>query len=291
VRCPLRVVDERVPVALLLEGGGVSVTLVLRDGLGLVPADQRRDRFVQNTAAAGGAGRRRVARATALFPAAGPKSSPPNRLVVVKVVGVDGTRGGWIAIALDDGCFAGDYFLDPIETDFEELADAGVIAIDVPIGFGPHQADVAARGFLNGAASTVFSTPTRDVLTVPFGPGLGVSAQAHALGPRILHVTRLAESDARIYEVHPEVSFRAMNDGRPLAHRKKSAGGALERVELLRKTGIELVDLDASANAPLDDVLDAAAAAWSAHRIANGSARTLPSPPEDVDGRAVAIWY
>ena len=61
-----------------------------------------------------------------------------------------------------------------------------------------------------------------------------MSAQAHALGPRILHVTRLAESDARIYEVHPEVSFRAMNGGRPLAYRKKWAGGALERIELLR---------------------------------------------------------
>lgn len=209
----------------------------------------------------------------------------------MRVVGVDGTSRGWVAIALDDGRFAEDYVLRPIETDFEELQDATVIAIDVPIGFGPRKADVTARAFLSGAASTVFNTPTREVLARPFGPGLGVSAQAHALGPRILHVTRLAESDTRIYEVHPEVSFRAMNGGRPLAHRKKWAGGALERVELLRTVGIELGNLGAAASAPLDDVLDAAAAAWSANRIANGIARSLPSPPEEVDGRAAAIWY
>ena len=67
-----------------------------------------------------------------------------------------------------------------------------------------------------------------------------MSAQAYALGPRILHVTRLAEEDSRVHEVHPEVTFRAMNDARPLQDRKKSAGGALERIDLLRRHGIEL---------------------------------------------------
>jgi predicted RNase H-like nuclease len=208
------------------------------------------------------------------------------------VVGVDGTKGGWVGIALDrDGRVAADLVLRPIRSDFRELREASVIAVDVPIGFGPRQADGAARRFLAGAASTVFTTPTRAVLEVPFGPGLGVSAQSHALGPRIIHVTELALADNRIYEVHPEVSFRAMNRGRPLQHRKKSSGGALERIELLRRQGIELSRLDVSSSAPLDDVLDAAAAAWSAYRIAAGTARSLPDEPEPVGGRAIAIWY
>jgi predicted RNase H-like nuclease len=42
---------------------------------------------------------------------------------------------------------------------------------------------------------------------------------------------------------------------------------------------------------PLDDVLDAAAVAWTANRIAVGIASTLPDPPEQVGGRRVAIWY
>jgi predicted RNase H-like nuclease len=205
----------------------------------------------------------------------------------VRVAGVDGTKGGWVAVELEDGRFLKDRLLRPVETDFSELAHAEVIAIDVPIGFGPRQADGEARAFLRGAASTVFTTPTRRLLEAPFGPGLGISAQAHALGPRILHVTQLAESDPRIREVHPEVSFRAMNEGRPLRYRKRSAGGALERIALLQRRGIVIETLGESASAPLDDVLDAAAAAWSAARISRGEASSLPDPPDS----GVAIWY
>jgi hypothetical protein len=57
---------------------------------------------------------------------------------LLRVVGIDGASGGWVAIALDDGRFAEDYVLRPIETDFEELQDTTVIAIDVP--------SVSARG-------------------------------------------------------------------------------------------------------------------------------------------------
>jgi predicted RNase H-like nuclease len=209
----------------------------------------------------------------------------------VRVAGVDGTKGGWVAVVLDDGHFDSDHLLLPVACDFTELADVEVIAVDVPIGFGPRRADAAARAFLSGAASTVFTTPPRELLEQPFGPGLGLSAQSHALGPRIIHVTECANSDARLREVHPEVSFRAMNDRRPLLNRKKSAGGALERIDLLRRHGIELIELSAARMVPLDDVLDAAAAAWSAQRIATGNAESLPRPPEMVDGRAVAIWY
>jgi predicted RNase H-like nuclease len=209
----------------------------------------------------------------------------------MRVAGVDGTKNGWVAVVLEDGRFAADLVISPIESSFNELHDAEVVAIDVPIGFGPRAADVEARKFLTGAASTVFSTPSRELLERPYGPGFGISAQAHALGPRILHVTNLAQTDDRIREVHPEVSFRAMNNGRPLSYRKKSAGGALERIALLRRHGIEMDELHETATAPLDDVLDAAAAAWSAQRIALGIAETLPGPPEGVDGMTLCIWY
>jgi predicted RNase H-like nuclease len=81
-----------------------------------------------------------------------------------------------------------------------------------------------------------------------------------------------------------------MNDCRPLVWRKKSAGGVVERLELLKRHGIEFGDLGAAAAAPMDDVLDAAACAWSAHRIAAGDAVSLPDPPQQLDGLDVAIW-
>jgi predicted RNase H-like nuclease len=207
------------------------------------------------------------------------------------VAGIDGTKGGWVAIALENGVFVHDLLIDEIESYFDMFASVDVLAIDVPIGFGPRGADSAARSYLKGSASTVFTTLPEDTLERPFGPGLGVSAQTHALGRRIVHVTRLAQSDARIHEIHPEVSFRIMNNGQPLRYRKKTTGGMFERIELLKKQGIEVGTLTETAKAPLDDVLDAAAAAWSAHRIALGCAGSLPAPPELVDGRHICIWY
>lgn len=207
------------------------------------------------------------------------------------MAGVDGTKGGWVAVVLEDGRFAGDHVLRPVKADFRELGDAEVIAVDIPIGFGPRRADAAARKLLTGAASTVFPTPGREILERPFGPGLGVSAQAHALGARILHMTELARSDPRIREVHPEVSFRAMNGGRPGPAPQEVGRRRLERLKLLRRDGIELDRLNNAASAPLDDVLDAGAAAWSAHRIASGRAESLPDPPEVIEGQLVAIWF
>ena len=178
------------------------------------------------------------------------------------------------------------------ETAFGELADAEVVAIDVPIGLGPDRvADRLARDALRGAASTVFSTPSREVLEQKFRPGLGVSAQAHALGRRILHVTELAPTDPRLHEAHPELSFRTMNGGEPLRYRKKQAGGVFERLALLQREGIDLSDLGDAARVPIDDVLDAAACAWTAHRIGTGEASSLPDPPDERDDLRVAIWF
>jgi predicted RNase H-like nuclease len=207
------------------------------------------------------------------------------------VAGLDGTKGGWVAVVLDDGVVVRTALITPIASDLGSLADASVIAIDVPIGFGPRRADAAARAYLSGAASTVFTTPSREVLEKPFGPGLGVSAQSHALGERILHLTALAATDPRIREVHPEVSFRKMNGNTSLRYTKKSAGGALERLDLLRSQGIDLSDPGEAGLAPLNDLLDAAAAAWTAFRLARGLGRSLPDPPEVKDGLLVAIWY
>ncbi len=118
-----------------------------------------------------------------------------------------------------------------------------------------------------------------------------LSQQAWALLPKIREVDALATADDRIYEVHPEVSFRAM--ARVELPRKKSWEGAQRRRDLLAAEGIVLPsDLGDAGRAAVDDVLDAAAAAWTANRIARGDAATLPDPPEpSYDGREVAIWY
>ena len=59
---------------------------------------------------------------------------------------------------------------------------------------------------------------------------------------------------------------------------------------LLQKRGINIDrgTLGKAAMVPLDDLLDAAACAWTAARK---DAVSLPSPPEALGGLRVAIWY
>jgi predicted RNase H-like nuclease len=231
-----------------------------------------------------------------------------SQLPAAEVVGVDGCPGGWVAILLRGRAAAGAGFFAAGFADLLATIPTGaLVAVDIPIGLperGWRKADAAARQFLRGQASSVFSTPPRPVVEAPNYQeanrrcreltGQGLSRQAFALAAKILDVDRSrAEVGARLYEVHPEVSFRALATT-PLQAGKRTWTGHMQRRALLEQAGIVVpADLGAAGRmAGVDDVLDAAVAAWSAQRIAAGIARSLPDPPErDAEGRAVAIWY
>ncbi|HWC10095.1 MAG TPA: DUF429 domain-containing protein, partial [Acidimicrobiales bacterium] len=123
--------------------------------------------------------------------------------------------------------------------------------------------------------------------------GTGISQQAYALRRKILEVERwLPSSPCPVYEVHPEVSFAVLL-GAPARASKKTWAGMSERRHALEAAGISLDGIDsvAAVRASVDDMLDAAVAAWSAARIARGAARSFPDPPAlDASGRQVAIW-
>jgi len=210
-------------------------------------------------------------------------------------IGVDGCKAGWIAIEIDDSGFVGAHLASTIA----DVTVADVVAIDIPIGLtdGPRQADIAARSRAS-RSSSVFSTPRRELLEAATyaearaiaarrgGPSL--SSQAYRLGPKILEVDAwLVSAGCRVAEVHPEVSFVQMNGGHKLAWSKKSWNGMRERASLLRTEGVVVPDdLGAAGAAGIDDVLDAAAAAWTARRIHHGEAERYP--PASADG--TAIW-
>jgi predicted RNase H-like nuclease len=222
----------------------------------------------------------------------------------VRVVGLDACLGGWLRVVLEDGRFhEGALFTNTKEV-LDACGDASVVAIDIPIGVPTREAraaDVAARRFVGRMRSSVFPTPPRllldqpsyeDALRVAAEAGIpGLSKQSWGLRERIVEVEQLVLRHEDIIEVHPEVSFAAMNGG-PLTYGKRSWNGANERSGLLTDEGIEAPSrLEAIRSAPGDDVLDAAAASWSAHRRALGLARTLPEEPPMHGGRPVAIWY
>jgi cystathionine gamma-synthase len=209
-----------------------------------------------------------------------------------RVAGVDGYRGGWVAVVLDaSGSRA------VTTRHFAEIAalEVDVIAVDIPIGIPASEraADFEARKVVGPRASSVFTTPPRAALEAPTfaeavararsRTGKGISQQAYALRHRILEVDAFAENDERIVEIHPEVSFAALAAA-ALEHSKRTAEGLAERRELLARAGIDVPQAPA---VPEADLLDAAVAAWSARRYLRGEATPLP---EHHEGRIGAIW-
>lgn len=218
---------------------------------------------------------------------------------MTNVLGVDACKSGWVAVEIDDAGFVAAHLGRTIDDVHATTSHVAVIAIDIPIGLlnvGTREADVAARSRATNA-STVFSTPPRSLLTAPTYTearalaaelgGKSLSSQAYWLGPKILEVDAwLAKEPRRAFEVHPEVSFVELA-GRKLRRGKKTWAGARERSELLRSAGIVVPDdLGEAGDAGVDDILDAAVAAWTARRIARDKA--VRYPPESSDG--TAIW-
>jgi predicted RNase H-like nuclease len=98
----------------------------------------------------------------------------------------------------------------------------------------------------------------------------------------------VAKRDKRLVEVHPEVSFCEMA-GATLEDPKLTWNGQRRRLELLRGEGIELPPyLSDAADVPPADLIDAAAAAWSARRVARETAK--PFPKDYTGGTQPVIW-
>jgi predicted RNase H-like nuclease len=248
----------------------------------------------------------------------------------MRVTGVDACRRGWVAVSLEVAGQATDTIsterpggpagangsariravavrVHPTLAGVLDGDGASVVGIDMPLGLlesGWREADRAARRLLGPRRSSVFAIPPRAVWTQADYQaasrlcreltGQGFSIQAWGLRAKLLEAGRYRGSGRHpLYEVHPELAFSAMA-GAPLAHSKHTAAGRDLRRELLSRAGIALPpESPAPARrAPLTDVMDAAAVAWSAWRIATGRAVVVPARPQrDGQGREIAIRY
>jgi predicted RNase H-like nuclease len=225
------------------------------------------------------------------------------------VLGADACPAGWIGVVLSGGKVRA-----VVHADIDRLvamASAGgplaAIAIDIPIGLadsGPRQADLLARKAAGPRWASVFLTPVRAALLAETYAaalaesreltGRGISSQAYRLRGKILQVDRWRRGAIAcpVVEAHPELSFAAMA-GAPLPDSKSTWAGAVRRHQLLAAQGIDINgDLGLyGLRVGVDDVLDAAAVAWTAWRVADGGARRLPAEPERFsDGVDCAIW-
>jgi predicted RNase H-like nuclease len=216
------------------------------------------------------------------------------------VTGVDGCRGGWVAVDLDDGRLAG-VRLGP-SLDVLLAGAAQVVGIDMPLGLLPggwRMADQQARALLGARRSSVFAIPPAPVWHEPDYraanercralTGNGLSAQAWGLRGKLLEANAYRlRCRHPLHEVHPELSFQAMA-GAPLRYAKHGADGHAERQAVLAAAGILIPP---GPRRVAVDVLDAAAVAWTARRIAAGQARVVPDRPQaGVDGYDITIRY
>lgn len=242
-----------------------------------------------------------------------------------RLAGIDGCPAGWLVCLV-----APEGPLDPeirLVTRLAELIEAtdtpAMVAIDMPIGL-PERIGAGGRGpealirpLLGARQSSVFSIPSRAAVYAGEGregadawlttcavaqatsdPPRKVSRQAFALFPKIRELDRLlaAHPAARIAESHPELAFAVLNGDRAMRLPKKVKGspnpaGLDERRDLLAAHGFDRAALlRPPRGAGPDDLLDACVLALVARRLAEGRARSWPSPPgRDGHGLPVAI--
>ena len=223
------------------------------------------------------------------------------------MLGVDGCRDGWVGVAPDPDAPRVYAAEDLAALVARAEADGPLVrvAVDIPVGLadtGWRAADALAAAALGPRRASIFRTPVRTALEAGDHPagvaisraasGAGFSVQAWGLRTKVLEVDALVRAgEDRVIEVHPELTFARMA-GHPARHPKKTWAGQTERLALLAGAGIDLAHLvgDPGTAAP-DDVVDAAAAAWTARRVVAGTAVSLPDPPEPLPyGLHAAIW-
>jgi len=231
-----------------------------------------------------------------------------------QVAGVDGCKAGWFVaivsittqgrqtntstscvLKLKSVLVAGNF-----AEVLSKTGDCKLVCVDIPIGLSeakPRECDLAARKILGGRrASSIFPPPIRACLAAKDPEtaseicfrhsGKKLNRQSLAILDKIRQVDELMTPalQRRVCEIHPEISFWALNHKKPLQHKKRSLTGRRERMKLLSPVFSDVERIVAEARKPReaapDDILDALVAAWTAGQAVMGRAVTLPENPE-----------
>jgi predicted RNase H-like nuclease len=201
----------------------------------------------------------------------------------VPIAGVDGCKGGWIAVRADPGLAPIVRIYPKFAALVADLPAEAVVAVDMPIGLpdftnkGGRGPESLVRPMLGGRQSSVFSIPSRAALyaeTADFSnvedwyaahrrasavarrtshPPRGVSIQAFGIFAKIREIDALLMAEpalrSQIHESHPEVAFCRLNNGQAMTLPKKIKGtvnpaGMAERKALLCRHGYVPAFLD-----------------------------------------------
>ena len=206
------------------------------------------------------------------------------------LIGVDGTSSGWVASI---GTSQKKYlitikFLETLDELLSDYPDS-VVVIDIPIELNEknylRECDILAKRYLGkNFQSSIFIPPLKKVLECNSYEeanklskkiaGKGLSKQSWNLKNKISEVQGLCKLSNKIYEGHPECSFKMLKK-EPLEAKKKSVQGIFERLDLLRSVGLDplstSLNLENNSGVKIDDVLDSMVLFITALRIVEGN--------------------
>lgn len=184
-------------------------------------------------------------------------------------IGVDWSNGCWLGVIFEDGEYEETAVRPKIKRFLEKYPQTERLLVDIPIGLFQEEdtaasgdelvreCDAKARDVLGVRHSSVFNPPAREAVeeateggtyesvkqTSERITGKGLQIQAYHLADAINEVDRLLrENEALleesagpcVIESHPEVCFRALNEGQ-LSFSKTSAPGLAERLDAMER--------------------------------------------------------
>lgn len=217
-------------------------------------------------------------------------------------IGIDGFRGGWAAVYIDDD--GASHFDHSSSLDDLLSVPHSRAMIDLPIGLpdlGYRQCDVEARRLVGsrvflGARWGVWKFKChQDANNEYWRTGdKGISVQLWCIRSKLRDVNE-SMSPARqtkLRETHPELVFWRLA-GHALSNKKKESGRK-QRIELLKKHGIGEVDhwlgMRKGTGIARDDLIDACACALAARDSRDRLPRAKETPA-DARGVRMEMWY
>jgi predicted RNase H-like nuclease len=239
-------------------------------------------------------------------------------------LGVDGCRGGWLAIkiALDNSWEVN--LFKKFSHLWDNYGEAFLILVDIPIGLRPgseekgsrerqeRRCDKEARKLLGHRRSCVFRVPCRPAVYAG-SYDEAITINERLTGKRIFKATynlvgKIREVDEflaanrrareQVREMHPELCFWSLNDCRPLQYSKRRRDGCQERLKLLQSKYPPTADIVTHTRTRYsrqevreDDILDALCGAITA-KIGRENLTAIPNQPErDSEGLPMEMVY
>ena len=226
---------------------------------------------------------------------------------MMNVLGIDGCKFGWIVATLSQKQIEF-YLVEHLDKLENFFLNETIVGIDMPVDLitsNSRSADIQARQLLKSRASTIFNAPVIDALYEKNYESASrlnfektqkkISKQSWYLFNKIKQIQKFKKEHVgfSFYEVHPELSFMAMNDMRVIVEPKKTPEGQTMRRTMIKSLfpsfNFDLVRQKFNkTDVADDDILDAMAVLWSTQRIVDKMAEFVPKKSSSFEPR---IYY